>query len=122
MATGTPVTGQPVVGPQAAPSATVPPIKELDLTQATDKSVPSGGVETIREQTAARIATVLVWGFLILLGIPLLYLAFVFALQPGNAAVDEPLVVDMIKTLAAILSGIVASVVAYYFGTQRKLS
>ena len=96
------------------------PLAPIDLNAETERNVPQSGVLPPREQVAASIAKTLVWGFLILMGIPLFYLLIVFAVTPGNGATDLPSVEDLIKTLAAILSGTVASVVAYYFGTQAK--
>lgn len=104
----------------ASSSAGATPPAAIDVDAEAEKNYPQGGLLQLREQVAGHIAKTLVWGFLILLGIPLVYLLIVFAVTPGNGAIDLPSVEDLIKTLAAVLSGIVASVVAYYFGTQQK--
>jgi preprotein translocase subunit SecF len=66
----------------------------------------------VKERAAKTIACVLVVGFLILLGIPFIYL-----FTPGAIVAD---VVDMIKTVSAVLSGTIGAVLGYYFRTTQE--
>ena len=63
-----------------------------------------------REKAAFWIALILVVGFLFLIGVPYIYL---FTHPVSGSIVAE--VVDLIKTVAAVLSGVVGAVVGYYF-------
>ena len=68
--------------------------------------------EITKENAAKRIATILVYGFLILLGIPLFYLL------EDNITVQE--LIDITSNYSAILSGIIGSVIGYYFRSIEK--
>ena len=65
-----------------------------------------------REFSASVIALIVVTGFFALLFVPLVYL---FIAQPPVSDI-----VDLIKTISAVLSGIVGSVMGYYFRGVRE--
>ena len=68
---------------------------------------PLSAKELVREEAAKTIAMLLVGGFLVLLSLPFV------SLFVHGASVAE--VVDMIKTIAAVLSGMIGAVLGYYF-------
>jgi len=65
-----------------------------------------------REATAKIISMSLIMGFLILIGIPYIFL------YNGRATVAE--VVDLQKNISVILGGILGSVVGYYFRSVQE--
>ena len=72
---------------------------------------------------AKRIAQLLVGGFLLLLSAPFFYLFLVVIMAGANQAILEtliPQVLDMLKTVAAVLGGTVGAVTAYYFTAERR--
>lgn len=79
------------------------PIKEIPTIELPE-------IPVIREEAAKWIAIILVVGFLVLMGLPYLYL-FV-------GTVSE--VIDLIKTVSAVLSGIVGAVIGYYFRVEQR--
>lgn len=74
----------------------------------------------MRESTARYIAWALVLGFLILLGLPFAYLGTTPKPTPEATAQAVTQTVDLIKTVSAVLSGLVGSVVMYYFGVEKR--
>ncbi len=76
--------------------------------------------EQIRASTARYIAYALVAGFLLFLGLPFAFL--VTAPKPTLNATANAVnqTIDLIKTVSAVLSGLVGSVVMYYFSVEKK--
>jgi hypothetical protein len=73
----------------------------------------------LREMSASRIALIIVSGFFLLLGLPFVYLFL--GVQPADATATKIAeVIDLIKTVAAVLSGIVGSVLGYYFRVKMQ--
>lgn len=70
--------------------------------------------ETLREEAAREIAKIVICGFLFLFAIPFVYL-FTYPTFGDLTVNIVPSVIDMIKTIAAVLSGIVGAVIGYYF-------
>lgn len=68
-------------------------------------------IAEMRERAAKTIAECLVVGFLILLGLPMVYLFY------KGGPVSE--VTDMIKTISAVLSGTIGAILGYYFKGAR---
>jgi len=90
------------------------PEKALDLQPTEPKELPGevgeilktkGVVISVKERTASTLAKILVFVFLVLLAVPYLYLL------RGNVT-DA---IDLMKTVAATLSGLVGAVFGYYF-------
>jgi hypothetical protein len=81
---------------------TLPDIEELNLLRARAQIEE---IPRIKEEAAKEIARILVIGFIILLTVPYLYLL--------SGSVAE--VIDLMKTVAAVLSGLVGAVFGYYF-------
>lgn len=82
--------------------------------------MPESRIITI---TAKQIATILISSFMLLLSAPLFYLFFLVFMTHGNQAILEmavPQVIDIIKTVAAVLGGLVGSVTTYYFAVEKK--
>jgi hypothetical protein len=65
-------------------------------------------IPVIKEKTAKNIALTLVFGYLFLMT-----LSFVYALAVKGTVAD---VVELIKTISAVLLGTIGSVLGYYFG------
>jgi hypothetical protein len=77
-------------------------------TKITKEELPE--IPQIKEQAAKWIAMLLVGGFLIMMGLPYLYLTV--------GTVSE--VIDLIKTISATMSGIVGAVIGYYFRVEQS--
>lgn len=70
--------------------------------------------EQMRENVAKYLAIILVCGFLILIGLPLI----LFVNNPITLA--GPIVTDLIKTESAVISGLVGAVVGYYYRVKSE--
>ena len=78
----------------------------------------------IRETTARTIAVLLLRGFIVLMALPFCYLLVYVVLSPKpdlqTAAALVSQTTEMIKTVSAVLSGLVGAVLFYYFGAERR--
>ena len=70
--------------------------------------------------TARWLAYGLVAGFLILLGLPFVYLLITPRPTPEIKAEVVSETIDLIKTVSAVLSGLLGAVIMYYFGVEKK--
>ena len=98
-------------------------ISELPSQQQFAKEQTKPEPPTYRERGAKVIAYVLVGAFVVLLFVPFVYL-FLFFVKPPypgwNSTADAVSeTTDLLKTVSAVLSGLVGSVVTYYFGVER---
>jgi len=82
--------------------------------------LPTEEIGRIREVTARHVALILVIGFLILMGLPFLYLFGSPRPTSETASLLIKETVDLIKTVSAVLSGLVGAVLMYYFGVERR--
>jgi len=79
----------------------------------------------LREVTAKKLAGILVVGYLILIFIPFLYLFVVIFIQGVDAELLGLVisqVIDLIKTITAVLGGIIGAVVTYYFTLNKNVN
>lgn len=76
--------------------------------------------DEIKESAARYIAYALVAGFLLFLGWPFYYLSTAPKPTMNATSVVVNQTIDLIKTVSAVLSGLVGSVVMYYFGVEKK--
>lgn len=90
------------------------------------KEIPPPDVQKIKETAAANLARYVVLGFFGILGGAelILFIVILIATSHGfNLMQIQELVnmtLDLIKTLAAVLAGIIGAVLGYYFRSERS--
>jgi hypothetical protein len=97
--------------------------EEIDLADITSDPIDQKPLRWINIITAKQIALMLVSSFMLLLSAPLFYLFFLVFITNANQTILQiavPQVIDMIKTVAAVLGGLVGSVTTYYFAVEKR--
>lgn len=80
-------------------------------------------VKYLKARTRDRLALFILFFFFLSLSLPFFYLIHMTNLTNGDISVLEIVytqVIDMIKTIAAILGGIMGAVITYYFTQQKE--
>ena len=109
---------------QTVPNQSDEPILSIDSAEVDLAPLESLGppIRKLEANAARNIAYILVIGFMLLLASSIFYVFRSLSAPASSQALLFNQGIDLLKTVAAVLAGLVGAVVTYYFSLERRKS